>query len=1104
MRTLLKSLFIALLSAALCAGLCACGFSGSTDPVVSYSVSFSKTELTLTVGETVDLPAATVYQTTDGKTETTDLACAYSVSEEEILRLSSNGKLTALSRGTTTLVAKYKNASAVMIITVEEKRQNRVTIVFDSGYGAEPFQREVFGTVVILPETERKGYTFDGWDTGKGIYPAGATIDAPTENVTFTATWTKIDYTITYILNGGINSAQNPLSYTVDSETVVLQYPEKANAIFSGWYRDAEMATRITVIPKGSTGNLTLYAKFDDLPVASFSGGAGATGSVASVVTERGANIVLPQNGFTKIGYRFVGWSDGVNRYAAGDGYTLSASVVFTAEWEMIEYSVTYHLDGGSNAAENPISYNVADPDLPLSAAEKSGYRFGGWYSDPTFFYPVEEIRSSAAKDMELYAKFDRLYRISFLANGGKGTAPADLWQVKNGTVILPENPFTNAEAFFDGWSDGKKVYRPGDRYPVTGDTSFSAQWTENFEEGTLLFDLAYGGYTIVYQNEAAIKGAAESLRDYLFRVFGVKVPILSDEAYRDYEYKTSKVISLGTTQVFQSLEHFRLDGNTVSAEEVIFGALSAADSFAFVTDRYTVCLVGNNENGVLYAADQFAEDYLGIRFLAPEVIYVPKMDSARILSQSSLFAPQFAYRQYLNSATYYPSQTADIEYTRHLRFNGDYAPSASAGDSGFTWYTDAGKGIGTAHNTLAFVNPAKYAAYASTMFFTYGGSIIDVCYTDGITSSGEIDRSTPAIDTAAEAMYAALYDLLANTDKDDFWLSVGQADTNEYCPCDDCVAATKIYNRSGISIRFWNAILRELETCQNAAVRNKNYRLVMFAYQYNLIPPVVNGTIDPTCVPDKEHLWVRIAPIVMDRYLALSSARQPLLQRENGRVFDINASLGHLPSADIYENWAKVTSNLFSWTYTPDFDNYFAYTGALAHMKDNLSLMKECGVEYVFIQGVFNERIHADQYLDAYVTSKLIWNPDADVTDLRDEFLLRYYGEDAYEKVKRYYDAFDEEYAKRFSVSGTGSNGMGKVYGTIPDSFYLSQTELLEQAKAASSAEYAQRIDALRLVPLFMLAKQNESYRTQFTDSFAALGGRHVSEGRTVENFAW
>ena len=88
--------------------------------------------------------------------------------------------------------------------------------------------------------------------------------------------------------------------------------------------------------------------------------------------------------------------------------------------------------------------------------------------------------------------------------------------------------------------------------------------------------------------------------------------------------------------------------------------------------------------------------------------------------------------------------------------------------------------------------------------------------------------------------------------------------------------------------------------------------------------------------------------------------------------------------------------------------------------------------------------------------------------------------------------------------MSGPGSFCRGKVYGTIPDSFYLSQTELLEQAKAASSAEYAQRIDALRLVPLFMLAQQNETYRTQFTDSFAALGGRYVSEGRTVENFVW
>lgn len=49
-------------------------------------------------------------------------------------------------------------------------------------------------------------------------------------------------------------------------------------------------------------------------------------------------------------------------------------------------------------------------------------------------------------------------------------------------------------------------------------------------------------------------------------------------------------------------------------------------DSFAITSDRYVICLIANNQNGILYAADQFVEDNLGVRFLTAEYTYVPQM----------------------------------------------------------------------------------------------------------------------------------------------------------------------------------------------------------------------------------------------------------------------------------------------------------------------------------------------------------------------------------------------------------------------------------------------------------------------------------------------
>ncbi|UKI14134.1 MAG: hypothetical protein L6V85_08500 [Clostridiales bacterium] len=116
------------------------------------------------------------------------------------------------------------------------------------------------------------------------------------------------------------------------------------------------------------------------------------------------------------------------------------------------------------------------------------------------------------------------------------------------------------------------------------------------------------------------------------------------------------------------------------------------------------------------------------------------------------------------------------------------------------------------------------------------------------------------------------------------------------------------------------------------------------------------------------------------------------------------------------------------------------------------------------------------------------------------------YYGEIAYEKVKQYYDNFDAEYARRYSTSGTGSNGFVNVYekNKISDSFYLSQIELLDQAASALSQDCASRLLQLKLIPLFMLAKQNSNYRTEFTTLFASLGGVQISEGNTMSDFVW
>ena len=69
------------------------------------------------------------------------------------------------------------------------------------------------------------------------------------------------------------------------------------------------------------------------------------------------------------------------------------------------QFSVTYHLDGGVNAASNPATF-TAGTAVALAAPTREGYEFLGWYADATLTARVTEIPADASGDVELWAKW--------------------------------------------------------------------------------------------------------------------------------------------------------------------------------------------------------------------------------------------------------------------------------------------------------------------------------------------------------------------------------------------------------------------------------------------------------------------------------------------------------------------------------------------------------------------------------------------------------------------------------------------------------------------------------------------------------------------------
>ena len=109
----------------------------------------------------------------------------------------------------------------------------------------------------------KNGYTFLGWkENGEGDAMMTVTITkGSTGSLAYTATWTPTEYTIDYFLDGGTVTAENPTTYTIESEAITLNNPTKEHYDFAGWTgTDLDAATTDVTIATGNTGYRTYTA----------------------------------------------------------------------------------------------------------------------------------------------------------------------------------------------------------------------------------------------------------------------------------------------------------------------------------------------------------------------------------------------------------------------------------------------------------------------------------------------------------------------------------------------------------------------------------------------------------------------------------------------------------------------------------------------------------------------------------------------------------------------------------------------------------------------------------------------------------------------------
>ncbi len=337
---------------------------------------------------------------------------------------------------------------------------------------------------IYLPYNKftRKGYTFSAWSLTPNnsdswvdqIYNGDTVMSLTNVNggtVNLYAIWDPISYDINYKLNGGVNSATNPGWYTIE-DAVSLKAPTRENYTFLGWYSDAKFKNKVTAIKKGSTGNRTFYAKWAKNKYKITFLKNGATGGKMADMTgiTYDARKTLTANAYTRKGYRFTGWNtepDGTGtaytnkQSIQGLSHTNGDVIRLYAQWQIIDYRITYTLNGGTNSEENPATYQVITDTITLQKPTRTGYTFNGWYSDKKFKTRVTAIKKSSTGNKTLYAKWTaNKYTVIFNRNDASyPNAPAAKGTMKNmtatynGSQKLTKNAFTRKGYTFTGWN---------------------------------------------------------------------------------------------------------------------------------------------------------------------------------------------------------------------------------------------------------------------------------------------------------------------------------------------------------------------------------------------------------------------------------------------------------------------------------------------------------------------------------------------------------------------------------------------------------------------------------------------------------------------------
>lgn len=325
-------------------------------------------------------------------------------------------------------------------------------------------------------------------------------------------------------------------------------------------------------------------------------------------------------------------------------------------------------------------------------------------------------------------------------------------------------------------------------------------------------------------------------------------------------------------------------------------------------------------------------------------------------------YKPSFEYR--LPSYGFEISATGGYATDKMVGYRMQYNNLSIKGVGGVQW-----------HNFFAAIPKSEYGSIHPDWFSPDGNQLCLTRDKDGLAA-----EMANKVKATLEANPSATF------------VMIGQQDNDDWCNCSACQNVISQYGgyNSATYILFMNAVSDKLQSYLNESGRT-DVKLGMFAYHKTQDAPVTMVGGEVALIGGMKlnsNVCVVYAPIEANYYVSFNDA--------------VNASV-----KKNIEVWSLVADNVLYWTYMENFGYYQLIFDNFGSMQENLQLLHKHKGWWIYNLAQYNNGNSTGfSRLKAYLNSKLMWNVNADVAALTDDFFSNYFGV-ASSYMRKYFDEY-------------------------------------------------------------------------------------------------